>query len=376
MRRSPTRPGFTLIELLVVIAIIAILIGLLLPAVQKVREAAARSKCQNNLKQIALACHNAHDALGRLPPQGGTYGGASYGPLFFHILPYIDQKNLWSDAAWYDPGVGGGTTTPTASVSAGSIWPLWESTVGPGAAGLPNGFLKQTRVPNYQCPTDPTIGMSKLGSGTTPPLTGNDWGDGDASYAGNFRVFGDHLTTLGPSKDVQASPDTVAIDPIWLWDAKATLGASFPDGTANTIMFAEKYSRCDGTAGINPAGIGGVWWMRGVFSSNSGTADSNDDSFPGDRLSTVFGGGKGRDGTVWPQGQASFFQVQPALPLLTSGSCDRGLASTSHSLMQVAMSDGAVRAISPNLTKTTWAALLTPKSDPGEKPLGPDWTQQ
>jgi prepilin-type N-terminal cleavage/methylation domain-containing protein len=342
--RRDRRGGFTLIELLVVIAIIAILIGLLLPAVQKVREAAARMKCANNLKQMSLAAHNCNDVNGRLPPMAGTFGGAYYAPLMFHLLPYIEQDNVYKSAVWldYNAPVGKPTPDPNTTINVGVIWPTWES-VNIGN----NTWLRQSKIPVYQCPSDPSLG------------NGLDWQPGDASYAANFQVFGQGNVAIPNTRN------WAILEPYF--DGKASIAATFTDGTSNTIVFAEKYSRCNGTG--NP---GGTWWMRGVWhgSRTFGTSGS-DDSYPADRLSAVFAGGRGTDGTVWLTGTASKFLVQPPRFLQNPGPCDKRVASSPHAQgMNVGLGDGSVRFLSQSISPVTWWDACTPA---GGEVLPSDW---
>jgi prepilin-type N-terminal cleavage/methylation domain-containing protein len=336
------RAGFTLIELLVVIAIIAILIGLLVPAVQKVREAAARIQCGNNLHQLGVACHNIQATQGRLPPQAGNFGGAFLAPLFFHMLPYIEQDDVWKSAEWldYTGRVGGPPPNPATTIDLGVIWPTWD------AVNVGNyTWLRQTRINTYRCPSDPSLN------------NGLDWQPGDSSYAGNFQVFGG---------SINASTRPTVANAFTVWDGQATFTGTFQDGTSNTILFAEKYARCDGTG--SP---GGTWWMRGVLHGAKTFEGGSDDSYPGDRLSAVFAGGVGADGVRWLQGPASKFILRPNPFITRPGPCDRRVATSGHTAgMNVCLADGSVRLLNQGISPTTWWAACTPA---GNEILGDDW---
>jgi prepilin-type N-terminal cleavage/methylation domain-containing protein/prepilin-type processing-associated H-X9-DG protein len=208
------RSGFTLIELLVVIAIIAILIGLLLPAVQKVREAAARAKCVNNIKQIVLAAHNYSNAYGYFPyGKGIEYAGA---PVYArwsalaYILPFVEQGNLYAAIDF---------TYPPATPGMQGVSAFMPAYSNPGGQ---NNAICETYVGLFICPSD------------VSPLN-QPW-PGQNNYLGNMGTT--YMCDVGPSNPSTYDP-TAYCDGIFYYLSQ-TKFANITDGTSQTAMFSEK----------------------------------------------------------------------------------------------------------------------------------------
>ncbi len=250
--RQSARHAFTLVELLVVIAIIAVLIGLLLPAVQKVRAAAARAKCANNLKQWGLAMHNYHDENGKLPfgAQTEATGGAANPPRqtwVMYLWPYIEQnglaeKNVWTANFYQPPGTISGTMT---------------------------GLCAQP-VAQYDCPDDIFSG-------------GNQTGATD----GYDRVRGNYVVNWGSVYIYEEDPDPKKIGPFFdLEGSPQTPGhatfTSINDGLTNTLLMSE----CLRAKTANDAdwrgdihNDGGEFYFNTFFPPNTPIPDVEDQSF-------------------------------------------------------------------------------------------------
>jgi prepilin-type N-terminal cleavage/methylation domain-containing protein/prepilin-type processing-associated H-X9-DG protein len=346
--RPPRRSAFTLIELLVVIAIIAILIGLLLPAVQKIREAAARMSCSNNLHQISLAAHNYASANGYLPPgnlvspnsitlgytTGKPYAGPYTGVLAF-LLPYVEQDNVYKQI---DPTLFQfNTTTGAWAYSTPPFDYQTPGGVGPnGANGTGYNHIADTHIKTYECPSDNPYARGSNGVVDAyfiipPPSSSAGY---YIDYVYNWPKFG---AELGASNyAANAGYQNTLVFPQFAGpystNSKTKIEA-ISDGTSNTIAFGETLGGNGGSAapGYSSGYDFRLAWMGGgamctkygvqepgnsqgawTFSSrHSGVVNFGfcDGSVRPIRKNGISGGYPGTGNTlVWPDAQYAAFQ--------------------------------------------------------------------
>lgn len=354
--RSPR--AFTLVELLVVIAIIGILIGLLLPAVQKVREAAQRTQCANNYKQLGLATHNYNDSNSALPNGWWTNwdGGATnrsvraWYTAWITLLPYIEQGNLYT--------AGSGLANPNTIGVNGDGWVYISDWV--AVAQPPSTFT---------CPADATNPSHLNGSGFTyggSPLGSQPQGSQSPYTTSGYRV---NLMVYDPNNN---------------WN----ILQAFPDGTSNTVMIAHGVENCNGTNIGWPANNNTIWaanpsdtgtqhpiaafgWPTYFSYWGAPTGTNYSSGGPG---ATVGANGNlgGGAGGVYAFGYPDYtqgnlpFQLNPS-----SGNCNPELLVSPHaSVMLVCLGDASVKSVSSSITATTWKHACNPRSG---VPLGSDW---
>ena len=317
--------GFTLIELLVVIAIIAVLVGLLLPAVQKVREAAARMSCSNNLKQIALAAHNYDNANGVLPPGVDVQGT---GPLP-RLLPYLEQNNqynLWSFRP--APANLGPLPGPGAPVNGPPGWSLWfrdplnRPTTGVTPIPRPPAvYGAEGTIKTFVCPSAPPWDPASfaiqciVGNGNQ----GTDY-NGDLGTANSYwytttpgsTILGrtNYLGSAGSGAPIFSQTGTTAtLDGTGMitYANKKTSISRIPDGTSNTIMFVEQagtlFNNGDtsfpGNLWTNMSWGGGVWFSAyGICPNSNSPPGQNCSKLPGGLGLSVFAAGSAHTGGI------------------------------------------------------------------------------
>ncbi|HUR54028.1 MAG TPA: DUF1559 domain-containing protein [Gemmataceae bacterium] len=295
--------GFTLIELLVVIAIIAILIGLLLPAVQKVREAAARAKCSNNMKQWALGLHGYHDARGQFP-KGSSNGALKRQTWVMYVWPYVEQDNLARQNNYNEH------------------FYLPPATIGNTLDGLCG-----KRVPTYLCPSD--TGVIDQNTGYYQRTRGNymvNWGNAlyDDTRGGTITTaisqnFGPFYHING----VRATPGVVRI-------------ASITDGTSNTLLMSESLIA---TITSDNDWRGDIHNDDGVFRFHTVTTPNS--SAPDLISSTAF-----------------FTPNNDPLMPVALGNPQRAAARSRHTGgVNAALADGSVRFFANSISLQSWMAL-------------------
>jgi prepilin-type N-terminal cleavage/methylation domain-containing protein len=309
------RAGFTLIELLVVIAIIAILIGLLLPAVQKVREAAARTQSQNNLKQFGLAAHNYGDAIGHLPPAFVEFGpskGYKDGSWVVHILPYMEQDNL-KRAVDDRAGASGHYYAITYNQSP------------------PKPFVN---------PMDP--------SQHNGAYNDSGWGIyAVTGYVANYEAMGGLVNKTS--------------SPTFILDTRRKL-TGITDGTSNTVMYTTRLAVCERLpCPYRPSYNSGTFYNIAPYANASDWYEW---------MPVINYWKNGAQSTGYLPGLQMKFQANPTWAGRTA-TCDFRLPTAIGSGgILTALADGSVRAVSPGVTAETWWAAMTP--DKGEV-LGGDW---